>query len=349
VTDLSTAITSWRGTGYTAVLQAHAQQQAQVRTWLEAGRDQVQDRRLRNSCRWVLGGKAALYVVTSTADGPDRARMIRGAHAEEGETCFFPDPDSELGALGTRLPAANAYNRHNAADRANVVVGKNVNGWNKRGYVAITDVPMYSQAVFNQTLKHEVQHDADRHRETPIPDTPLAAKSYAEAVREYKTEYRAFFYQGGNDFSATHDPTNPTERHLDLRWTPRQLEIFQRIRQEYPVINKAAEDEAFVRDVNAYRNPDTEGFNKFSSPRIDDLYNRLHAVPAGTTNRAHQRVVDVLGVVDTLDADDIRYIRGQAVAVKLRAKIAHHLADDASDAFVERIVEMERRQAPPES
>ena len=146
----------------------------------------------------------------------------------------------------------------------------------------------------------------------PTPIEAWTKKDFAEACFErYKTEYRAHCYEGTFDNTSDRDIV----KALGYEWTARQYEIFQQIYDRYPHTKLAwdftavtdwtaqpAEDavqpqhtplpngtyanpqalkevcdsvDTFRAAIVAYRNPDTEGANKFNSEWVDEFYELL--------------------------------------------------------------------------
>ena len=62
----------------------------------------------------------------------------------------------------------------------------------------------------------------------------------------------------------------------------------------------------------AYVNPDTEGYNKWNSVRVEDFYVALKAVPNGTTDDKHASIVELLKKCAPLKLEDKRYVRAES-------------------------------------
>ncbi len=352
---LTDAINVWQGASYRAQLVKHQQQAANVEQWLNAGRN-APSRQLRNSVEWIRRRKTRLYVLTETADVPYRAKILlrrQGKKLTAQDATYFPNPASGHGAIGDGPAQAHAYDTANALSNT-TVLNKRINGWNSPGYIAVTENGTADQDTFNQTLRHEVQHDADKHRGDELSENLRAAElatrqglqgaqaehDFQHALRMYKTEYRAHSYQGGApDFGA---PGQPVVQARGRGWDPRQLAIFEHIRGDYPVIAAAvggdhptAQQKRFISEAFVYRNPDTEGFNKYSSARIDDLYLELHEVEPGTSNPRDPAVRAVLWAAQLLSAADADYIAGNGgrQAPMLNNLINERLTGAALNAF----------------
>ncbi len=399
-------------TSWLAEMQAWKAEHAQVaarhdlhrqtlQQWVDEGRAQTADVRLQNACEWVASGKTRLFVA-SEAPGPrERGAVLknRTLPSMPADTrAYFPNPWA--GAAGMLGAPAALYDPTNIRSNQNIVIdeeGAGTKGWNvANDHIVITEEGIADgrDAAWG-TLKHEVQHDADKHKGTELAAGLVAEEGrktaaegqaqnlyqtweqayqaveandnaatrgandnaklayegftggaeYAErdarvasqaALQGYKTEYRAHFYEGRAKFeNKTHDPTQQVTK-LAMQWTERQWAIFSNIFNNYPYVKEAWGDHtnavaptviqtAFRAAVNAYWNPDTEGFNKYDSPRVDDLYLALDAVPAGTTDAAAAEVVSLLAVARKLDENDLRYLADSTQSVMFSAKIDRHL------------------------
>ncbi len=336
----------WRGAGYQQAIQTQADDRTQVQQWLDQGAlDQGTDEptvRKRNACQWILRQRTPLYVVTPTADSDYRTQVRdKRTAAVSGRGAFFPAPDRNAGALHQTVVN---YDAEATNDQSVFTRGAGIDGWNLPGrYIAVTHLGIsQGQDLFYQTIRHELQHEADKHLGAELSGAfntaATADKQYQYALRKYKTEYRAHFYQGDDAIDGeTHDPLNPTVHEGNLDWTPRQRYIYERLIERYPVIRDACLNAQFVTEINGYRNPDVEGFNKYDSLRIDDLYRALEAVPANTTDATVATVLQVYDAVDALDATDATYLNDRAQSVMMRAKIERHLDGAARTTFFQRL------------
>jgi hypothetical protein len=350
---LGADITSWRGNGLEAALAKHREQLDHVQRWLTEGSRSDKNVRVRNSVEWVNRGKARLYVLTETADRDYRAKVLlrqQGKELTVNDATYFPNPSSGQGWVGEEPPTPARYNTESATDPGNVVLNKRIKGWNERGYIAVTEDGSADPASFYQTLRHEVQHDADKFREPELSDLVDEARAeddpveelFQTALRMYKTEYRAHSYQGGEPgFGA---PEAGTTRSLGRTWDNRQLAIFEHIRRDYPKVAAAVgagttpRHRRFIKEAHAYKNPDVEGFNKYNSVRIDDLYLALRRVPPATHDVEDPAVAAVLAAARRLNPDDVAYIRAgnqdtREEAFMLRAMVGDRLDGAALDAF----------------
>jgi hypothetical protein len=391
---------AWKGQ-HAAVAQRHATHRQLLQQWVDEGRAQTADQRLRNACEWVATGKTRLFVV-SEAPGPrERGAVLKNRTLPSmpaATRAYFPNPLA--GAAGSLALPVELYETSNIRSKRNLLIdeeGAGTKGWNKANHhIAITEEGIGDgrNAAWG-TLKHEVQHDADKHQEPELAAGVVAAegrKTGAEAQEQtlmqnwqqayqaveandnaltrgandnaklayetfttgaeyvdrdarvaseqalqgYKTEYRAHFYEGRAKFE--NEPHNPARRinRLGMRWTRRQWAVFTNIFDNYPYVKAAWGDHtdavapttvqtAFRIAVNAYWNPDTEGFNKYDSPRVDDLYRALDAVAPATTDAADAQVVQLLAVAKKLDESDLRYLADRAQSVMFSAKIDRHL------------------------
>lgn len=362
-TDLKDQVDRWQGIAFTRKRQEHQQQLVRVTGWLNEG-SRSQDVRLRNSVDWVRRGKAKLYVLTETADREYRARFLLGRKPTDKEATYFPNPDSGSGALGEGTAFTHMYNPADATDQKNVLLNRQISGWNRNGYIAVTNTVTGDDVLkqhFFQTLRHEVQHDADKHRGPELSravDTaqPGPKQKFQKALREYKTEYRAHSYQGGPALTV---PAGADRR--GRRWAPGQFEVFEHIRADYPTIETAVggseptqEQSRFITKARAYQNPDTEGFNKYNSARIDDLYLALSNVTPHTADVTDNAVVEVLRAARALHISDVAYIRAGSEGVEapeeafmLRDMIWDRLDGAARGAFIATVRQIRNRAFDP--
>jgi hypothetical protein len=336
---LAGQLRGWQGVDYDAAIAEHKADRANVYVWLQQGARQNQNIRLRNSCQAVMADKVKLYVLTRTGDDVYRRKVLlhrQGKTPSAEDTCYFPNPDAGLGEVRGRHMNKNIYDKRDAIDYKNVHLAGSEVGWTQPGrYIAVTHAGLPNRETFHQLLTHEMQHMFDRHQDTRVRRGP--DRDFWAALREYKTEYRAYSYQGGDDQidRATHDVQHPTDRGGRIFRTDRQQVIWDKILATYPRIKAQAWRSDFKRLAAQYRDPDTEGYNKLNSWRIDVLYDALDEVPKKTTAADNAKVVAVLDAARNLDVHDARYIMGDGEAIKLQDKIDHHLAGDAFRAFTE--------------
>jgi hypothetical protein len=345
---LAEQIGRWQRRDFRVQLTRHKQQLDAVERWLVEGSESDDDIRLRNSVEWVRQGKTKLYVVTETADSDYRAK---GAALAGPDDCqgrrILPPPGSRRYRGGNGDRRVPHLRPRNAADPNVVVHGKGAGGWNGPGYIVVNEAGTHDRDQFFVTLRHEVQHDADRHRGDELSEGIRTAGTrndleFQTTLRRYKTEYRAHYYQGGTPDFPLPGGQQPARNR---QWDSRQLAIFEHVRKSYPTINAAVgggRQEDFLKAAHAYQNPDREGFNKYNSVRIDDLYLALREVPKGTSSATHPAVVAVLKAARNLDKSDVAYIRaGQGLdedesreeATMLRAMLSERLGGDARRAF----------------
>ncbi|CAL1518637.1 hypothetical protein [Chitinophaga sp. MM2321] len=121
------------------------------------------DRRLRNSAEWILTAhKTQLFAITPTGDS--YARLLRAGKDPAKDEAFFPPG---TGGAGDITAAALTYNKNDLTDNSNINLynnGKITGGWNNPGYVAVTKASSKSRDAIWEVIRHEVQHDADKHK-----------------------------------------------------------------------------------------------------------------------------------------------------------------------------------------
>lgn len=404
--------TQWK-TDFPARKAQHDQDRATVKAWIDEGAAQDADLRLRNACEWIRNRKTKFYVVTETPDGIERGAAIKGKFPTDmpaDTRCYFPAFKEGEGDLWSSVAIYNAVNFRDPTHLDLDLQGAGTKGWNVTGdCIVITEEGVKDgKAATFETLKHEVQHDADKNTGDELSagiakaeadkagaegteaalknswalayqaweasksasdetatnqakaayDTFTQSDDYAlrdakvkseEALRGYKTEYRAHFYEGRPEFEAETHNLARTITKEGLRWTRRQWKIFDNIRRNYDYVEEAwgdangtptAMQTAFRASVASYRNPDTEGFNKYDSARVDDVYNALHLVPAGTVDAKDPKVVALLKCVHALDKPDIDYLLDATQAVMMNQKIHKHLAGAALAAMMAEMEEI---------
>lgn len=301
---------------------AHAEDRKKLTEYLtEAGTST--ERALKNTADWFKLGKADLYALTPTGDS--EARIEKGNMDMDKDEAWFPT--GRKGAKGHILDDAVEYNPRSLTDNTNVILdpdGKFTGGWNVTGLVAITSPAKKQKEKVWETLRHEVQHDADFNegRDTGVGVreagkefdatgaglTPNSSgtfdftgsesqrtqghaaylKHQAEiALTLYKTEYRAYSYQEGetNGPYSRLDNSVQNQPHDGKNFTERQLAIFKHVYRGYEhtstnwdANSPLAGGRTFRDEVVKYWNPDTEAFNKYNSPRVDDFYRALDAI-----------------------------------------------------------------------
>ncbi|MFC5049170.1 hypothetical protein ACFPK9_00860 [Rubritalea spongiae] len=187
----------------------------------------------------------------------------------------------------------------------------------------------------------------------------LLASQAERDLERYKTEYRAYSYQegaGGGTYSALSN-SHQNQVFEGKHFSPRQLAIFKHIYAEYPHTESnwdrnpmLADGVTSFRDAVAhYWNPDTEGFNKLNSLRIDDVYNALDgigvkavptqietyhgvdAAPVEAGNKVADKedpsVVNLLKLIHKLRVSECEYILNQSHTWP--DKLSRHLAGEA--------------------
>jgi hypothetical protein len=384
---------------------AHKIDRAKLKEYLDeaAASD---DRMLKNTGEWFQLGKAKLYAVTPTGDS--EARIDKAKMNITRDEAWFPKGMS--GAAGDILDAEVKYNERSLTDQTNVQLdqdGKVTGGWNVPGVVVITNPAKASKETVFETLRHEVQHDADfnKGRDTnaavhaagkafDLTGANLgvnAAKTAYEAtgttgqkaaggaayktyeaevsLTRYKTEYRAYSYQEGGtagDYGKLDNSTRDKAFGGKL-FTERQLAIFKHIYGGYDYTKNNWDADTpltggrtFRNEVVNYWNPDTEAFNKFNSPRVDDFYRALDAIgtketnskPATRNNRdvapvaaggqvedvTDVGVINLLAAIEKLDGNDGDYIFNESPA--MMKKIRAHLKGAALAEVLDKIKDL---------
>ncbi len=302
------------------------------------------DRRLANSSEWVKAGKAKLYAQTTTGDSDERIAAAGMTPADD--MALFPNglAGNDDHIYGSIKPSYKYDDLDNNTGVDLDEDGQVTNGWNVPGAIAIynaRNVPM--ESVW-QTLRHEVQHDADH---SDDKTTAAGTDKMEQRFEAYKTEYRAYNYQqtGYEHLSVTKDVSK-----YGYTWKERQLAIFEHIWGGYSHTKKFWDNsgvdsqpsskgspydntlgtpektaiEARQTRLVAYVNPDVEGYNKWNSVRVENFYQALKAVPNGTSDAADPTIVTLLERCKPLKLEDMRYIRAESPDFErmLTAKLA---------------------------
>lgn len=383
---------------------AHAADREKLKEYLEEAA-KSSERTLKNSAEWLMTGKATLFAVTPTGDSEARVEKA-GMSVHEAEA-FTPNTE-RAGAGNINAPPV-AYNERNLIDNRNVLLsdsGKNSDGWNNPGYVAVASAATRDKSSVFETLRHEVQHDADWHRgrdagaglhsagkqfdasgasliptetggyeldgtddEMDAGEDALQTQQGEMALTNYKTEYRAYSYEGGSSGGAYSrlDNSLRNQEHDGKMFTERQLAIFKHIYAEYPYTKEHWDADSpltggrtFRDEVANYWNPDTEGFNKYNSPMVDHFYRLLDMIgvkeaatslqpynyerdvapvePGTKISDPQMQLVEILLlVIDDMSLEDAEYIFTESPA--MIRKLGTHLAGDALAAVMSQLQE----------
>lgn len=356
--------------GKTQATSAHSEDRLKLQEYVDNG-FKSSETLLKNSCEWIKVGKTKLYALTPTGDS--YARLLKGGKNPAKDEAWFPSGTN--GAAGHLGEGAATYNEKSLVDNNNVNLddaGKVTGGWNLPGLIAVTNASKKTEEKVWGTLRHEVQHDSDKNsgrdswagvrkaaeeHENPLTvnkGAALAKRSAEIDLQSYKTEYRAYSYQeGGNPGPyAALDNTVQDKNHDGFMFSARQLAIFKHIYKGYdhtknnwdatpnPVLT---DGRTFRQAVQSYWNPDTEGFNKFNSARVDDFYLALDKigtkaaptkvetnskldfapVSAKVSDETDATVLDLMAAIDKLHGDDADYIMNEGKA--MQKKIKAHL------------------------
>lgn len=181
------------------------------------------------------------------------------------------------------------------------------------------------------------------------------------SLTRYKTEYRAYSYEGGpgGQYAAL-DNSVQNKPHGGKNFTERQLAIFKHIYAGYQYTKDNWDADTpltggrkFKDEVVKYFNPDTEAFNKYNSPMVDNFYRALDElgvkeaktkleplmggrdvspVEGGkqVSDPKDPGVVKLINVIGRLSKEDATYILNESPAM-LR-KMGKHLAGKALQA-----------------
>ncbi len=402
--SIALEVTQVQDDGLTQAQLTHKADRLKLKEYLDAGA-QSDERMLKNTCEWFQLGKAKLYAVTPTGDS--EARIAKATMNVARDEAWFPK--GSQGAPGDILDAEVKYNERSLTDQTNVVLdpdGKVTGGWNTPGVVVITNPAKASKETVWETLRHEVQHDADFNKGrdaganvhtagkafdvTGAGLTVNAARTAYEAtgstgqkangnaalktyeaevsLTRYKTEYRAYSYEGGESGKYGKLDNSVVDKAFGGKlFTERQLQIFKHIYGGYDYVKTNWDADTplmggrtFRDEVIAYRNPDSEAVNKYNSARVDDFYRALDAIGvkeaqtsvvarygkdvapvAGggkISDLTNVGVVNLLAAIEKLHGDDADYIFNESPA--MMKKIRNHLDGEALAKVLEELKDM---------
>jgi hypothetical protein len=323
---------------YQAACRKNDTERARLVGYIAEGAGQRGDLRLRNSCEWVLQGRGKAYALTGTHDAVDKDARV-------GKVRYFPY--NKINAADASIYGTNPYY---VDPTASGIYFNTTVTWRNRddmGFRQGSDIAIVMENPVSGvrktkadtfiTLKHEVQHMADRH---PEGDDLLAA-----AIETYRTEYRAYSLMGDAKYDQW--PTDGGEleggpdalRTLGYFWpNPRQHVILGQLYLEYPEVKRAWDDEndpalkpsqrPFHRAVREFTVP--VSLNRDNSIRVDNFYRALDGL-APTTKPTDPAVSTLVGTflgesgdsrLEKLTSDDAAAILAGPLETEYKAKLA---------------------------
>lgn len=319
--------------------QEHNRDRNQLRQWVDEGANQEDDRRLRNAANLVLENHLKLYAVTKTGDSDERTAH----HGEDPaqKDARFPDASDEANPGDIMTPLA-PYNWRDLDDQANVDIDDVGDaGWELPGLIAVVNPSNQNRNYVWETLRHEGQHatDASRQEEAKIVGGDPMSKQ-RRRFEKYKTEYRAYNYEGGDFDQYSHTTTTNQAGYV---WTEKQWHIFLSIFQGYSHTSKGwnepnnAARTWFRNQVVAYKDPDAQAFNKYDAYTVLDFYKKLDNIPAGTADVTLGTVQNLLNILKAgdIEAEDAVYILYESAS--MIKKIFTHLSGAARTAVLNRL------------
>lgn len=212
-----------------------------------------------NSCMWLTAGKTTLHALTETHDADARATAL----GEAGKKAMF--------GLDAAVPTASEYAKDDQTNRANIYLAKTSWLGFRRGgspsKVVIIEPKSKGKDSVQETIVHEVQHDADHHG--------------TSGWERYATEFRAYWidgtYRSKKTASGSADSSLAAKDGTVLSGfdNERQQTIFKHLydSDSYAYVKAGWSDSDFKKKVLDLKKP--EGSNLVNSPRIDDLYLEL--------------------------------------------------------------------------
>lgn len=216
-----------------------------------------------NACQWLLAGKTTLHALTETHDSLARATTLGDASLR----AFF--------GISAVVPTVSTYDENDQTKAANIdLVNPSWLGYRQAGApskVVIIDPVTKSKSLVQETIVHEVQHDADHHT--------------AGDFDRYQTEFDAYWIDKTfGDMSSRKGTADETKTAADGTVmngfdNARQQRIFIHLYDSasYPYVATGWGVAAFKAKVIALTFP--TGINLVDSVRIDDLYLELTKAP----------------------------------------------------------------------
>lgn len=230
-----------------------------------------------NSCEWLEAGKTTLHALTETHDSAARATALGSA----GKRAMF--------GIDTPVPGESDYDEADQTDARNIYAAQPTwLGFRRAGSpskVVIIEPTKKSTDLVQETIVHEVQHDADRHG--------------SGAFERYATEFRAYWIDGtyraedATSGSADDSKTAADGTVLAGFDNARQQRIFVHLynSSSYAYVKDGwLNDEDFKKQVLAMKVP--TGHNTINSVRLDDMYQAVRGI--GTDEDAFIAAVDQL-------------------------------------------------------
>ena len=261
-----------------------------------------------NACQWLLAGKTTLHALTETHDSLARATQLGDASLR----AFF--------GIDAVVPTVSTYDENDQTKATNIeLVNPTWLGYRQAGSpskVVIIDPVTKSKELVQETIVHEVQHDADHHGGTDF--------------ERYQTEFDAYWidktYVEESSKTGTADDTMTAADGTVLAGfdNARQQRIFRHLYDStsYPYVATGWGVAAFKAKVLALTFP--KGINLINSVRVDDLYLELTKAPPDI-DEAKKKAKKLTG-------HDRAAIESPAMIGAWRALIAT-LADPADQTF----------------
>jgi hypothetical protein len=318
----------------------HAIQQARVYSIIDRGLAATVDpargtfdftNLLHNSAEWITHNNCSVVVLTPIHDSATR---------NPPEIGYF-DPTVEWPRSGGTYPLDSAVvdDPHIRYEDPGDIGGMSPGG----AELSIVDPARQSDSMLQDTIIHEVQHDADQ----TWPGQRWADPA-GSAFNDYQSEFRAYWLGSGegspsDQFASSADPatngqevefTDPASGDTTSVATAfgnlRQEEIFWHLVDtgyEY-VAQNYVQVPAFKKMVDEMTSP--AGGNLVNSVRIQELSERLdNCDPAMPASDA--AVVAMFAAADSLDALDRDYLRDEGLAFAFWEQAAARLSVEIRD------------------
>jgi len=135
-----------------------------------------------------------------------------------------------------------------------------------------------------------------------------------KALKCYKTEFRAYSYE-------LYSPHTDVKNQVLSEYDDKIGESYEENELLYN------SDSTFREAIEAYKNPDNEGFNKYNSIRVNSFFKALQQCNKGH-NAHNEEFIALAGTIEDLKAEDIMYILTEGLALRnmVRARLGTYEA-----------------------
>ncbi len=298
------------GGSYEQVTKRHKENLKFAKESLESARSS-KDSTLRRSVEWLNGKDISVYAITETHDAKKRAKM-QGQPPKK--LAYFGKPKSSV--VPNEAGPEDPYKKDDMTSRDNIVfAAEGIRGLNFEGNAIALIEPIYFKSSIFETIKHEVQHSADRHHSTD--------DNIDSSWSLYQTEFRAYSIENkGLDNRDLLTKTLFDKVGVlcakDYTWDKRQWDIFRHIYHHYGEIEQAWDRECgsdknqrtFQKRVVGLK--ETNSVNPINSLKIESFYKAAtfheKEILRAEANELDAGVKSFLSELVRMEPEEIRYV-----------------------------------------